>query len=104
MSHTHRQGGPTCRFPTKKACEDWVDDVAAARQVLLAERIVAEGRVGPFRKSKDVFGQLVLVVAGEKPDITNKEGNPGEASFTRRLRRVLQMRVDGAGRESNPPS
>ena len=31
-SHTHWDGGPVCRFPTKKECDEYVKDYLARRK------------------------------------------------------------------------
>jgi hypothetical protein len=101
VSHTHWEGGPVCRFRTKRECEDAYADWQADQQVLLAARVVDMGRAGFHKKSSDVFGQLVLVLAGQKETITNSEGVESSAPFTRRvlaaLRRYRSQTTGGTG-------
>ena len=98
MSHTHWEGGPTCSFSTKKACDDNFANWQAAQQVALAQRVVREGRAGHFRKGNDVFSQLVQVINGDKQTITAGDGEESQNAFTRRILAMLERY-----REENPP-
>lgn len=89
MAHSHWEGGPVCRFPTKKACEDNYANWQAAQQVVLAHRVVREGRAAAFRRDKSVFGQLVMVIAGDKETITAGDGEESQNAFTRRVLAML---------------
>lgn len=84
MSHTHWDGGPACRFKTKRECEENFANWQADQQVALAAKVAQRPEaVRAYRKAKDVFGQLVLVMLGEQSTID------GEAPFTRRVRAAL---------------
>jgi hypothetical protein len=91
VSHVHREGGPTCDLPTRKACDERYADWQAAQQVRLAALIVARGDAKNFRKDSSVFGQLVQVMGGLRETITNQDGLPSEAPFTRRVMRMLEV-------------
>lgn len=90
MSHTHHEGGPVCDLPTKKACEERFATWQAMQQVVLAFRIVVEGRAGAFHKDKGQFAQLVQYIAGEREDIINDDGNPSQAPWVLRLRAAIE--------------
>lgn len=90
QNHSHYEGGPPCRFSTKKACDDNYADWQAMQQVLLAYDIAVRGDMKPWKKEKSAFAQLVLYIAGERDDITNEDGNPSTAPWVVRLRAAVE--------------
>ena len=86
MSHTHIEGGPVCKYKTKKECEAVYADWQANSQVDLADLIVRRGNADRYRRDNTVFGQLVQVRAGMREDID------GKASFTERIRQAVARR------------
>ena len=88
--HTHWEGGPVCKFATKKACDDNYANWQAAQQVTLAHRVVREGRARMFRGDKSVFAQLIRVITGDQQTITAGDGEESQAAFTRRVLAMLE--------------
>ena len=93
--HTHREGGPVCDLPTKKACDERFQDWQAMQQVILAYNIAARGETKPYRKDKSLFGQLIRYIAGEQGDIMNDDGNSSQAPFTIRVRGAIERVIAG---------
>lgn len=85
MSHTHREGGPVCDLPTKKACDERLNEAYADAQVKLAARVVGFGpeRLRYYRLDRTSFGQLVHILSGSQAELE------GSAPWTNRLRRAL---------------
>lgn len=94
-NHSHWVGGPPCDLPTKKACEDRFADWQAMQHVLLAYRVVVEGRQANFHKDKGQFAQLVQLIAGEREDIVNDDGNPSATPWVQRLRNAVAIIIAG---------
>lgn len=94
-NHSHWEGGPPCDLSTKKACDDRLADWAAMQQVLLAYRIVMDGRAKAYTKDKSLVGQLVLYIAGLKESLDNKDGTPSEAASTKRIVAAVARVVAG---------
>lgn len=95
MSHSHRPN-TVCSAKSKKACDEKHANWQADQQVILALKVVAQGRSASYKKDDTVFGQLVRVLAGEKPGITNGEGNEASAPFTKRLLASVERYNAGA--------
>ena len=95
-NHIHRDGGDTCKLPTKKACDDAYADWQAMQQVRLAAYVIAQNRSGDYRKDKSVFGQLVQLMAGDRESLDNKDGTAASAPFTRRILSALNKYKNGA--------
>lgn len=94
-THVHREGGPACDLPTKKACEDRKAEWDAMQQVILAYNIVMRGDTKPYRKDKTAFAQLVKYIAGEQDEMMNDEGNPSRAPWVMRLRAAIARVIAG---------
>jgi hypothetical protein len=88
--HTHRDGGPVCDLPTKKACEDRKAAWDAMQQVILAYNIALRGETKPYRREKTALAQLVRYIAGEQEDIMNDDGNASQAPWVLRLRAAIE--------------
>ncbi len=96
MPVRHEHNGTPCSFTTKKACEDNYADWQAMQQVLLALKVVVEGRTPAFKKEKSQFAQLVLIIAGEQVDFTTDDGVPARAPWVMRLRAAMERVKVGA--------
>jgi len=93
------EGRPVLVHDTKltaKVCNDQYADWQAAQHVALAHRVVREGRAGMYRHDKDVFGQLVQVINGDKATITAGDGEESQNAFTRRVLAMLERYRDEA--------
>lgn len=99
MSHTHgpEPWRPVCRFTTKKACDEHFADWQAMQAVLLAYSIVVRDDGKPVRwwmkdRSPDATldVQLAQYIAGERAELTNKEGNPSMSPFVKRVRKAIE--------------
>jgi hypothetical protein len=95
--HTHwpEEAALACRFRTKKECDENYANWQAEQQVLLAEAVVRGDHGLSWKRHKQgnsVFDQLVLVIAGERPTITNGDGVESQAPFTRRVLAALARR------------
>lgn len=75
-----------CDKATTAAYTDW----QAMQQVILAYNVVVGGRAGAFRKEESAFAQLVKLIAGEREDIMNDDGNPSQSVFVIRLRDAIE--------------
>lgn len=89
--HSHVEGGPTCRFRTKKECDahfaDWEDD----NFIALAAAAWPKYKQYHSDRSPDaiLYTQVVQVLAGVRADLLNKEGNPNQSPAAKRLRRAI---------------
>lgn len=94
MPHTHwgdaypADKAPVCPL-TKRECDErfkrWEDD----RYVALAAK--ADPRWHKDRSpDANTYSQVVQVLAGTRPDLTNKEGNPNMGAQAKRLRAAVE--------------
>ena len=60
------------------------------QQVILAYNIVVGGRSMAFRKEKGLFAQLVQLIAGDRDELMNDEGNPSESRDAIGLREAIE--------------
>lgn len=95
MSHVHQEGGPTCRFATKKSCDEFFADWQAMQSVLLAYRIAVKGEVKRYKGDKSVLAQLVRLIAGEQEAILNGDGNPSQSAEVKRLMAAIERAKNG---------
>jgi hypothetical protein len=102
MSHTHWPGNKLpngkpaskCPFPTLKVCNEWYGTQSDNRYIDLA--LTADLK-WHRDKSPDavMYSQVVQVLKGVRPDITNKEGNPNMSVLAIRLRAAIKRRQEG---------
>ena len=93
MRPPHKKAHLICAYANWAECDkaaalaylDW----QATQQVILAARVVRDGRAGAFLKEHGEFGQLVQILAGKREGFTDKKGNPSSATFVLRLQAAI---------------
>ena len=100
MRPPHKKAHPVCEYGAStwgecdKAVASAYVDWQATQQVILAARIVRQGRAGAFFKENGEFGQLVQILAGKREGFTDKKGNPSSATFVLRLQAAIARITD----------